>query len=302
VNRGKNITRDIMWMTKSAEPAPQSIDVSQWLEQLALEIRAIVAASIEVNVQVPPHGTLFARCDPTQMQQVVTNLALNARDAMSGSGTLSLSANRNDLNVRLVVADNGSGIPADVLPFIFEPLFTTKHSGTGLGLAVAQELVVRNGGTITVESTVGTGTRFEIELPEAPSLVSPAPTEERVDPQRGVVRRVVIVEDDPVVAAGLKSVLESEDIEVRVVHLGSEAMNAVAAFKPDAVVIDVSLPDVSGTVVYQQIAAKWPEMGVVFSTGHAEESGLPQISTRHVGYLRKPYSTEALLAKLREVV
>jgi len=113
---------------------------------------------------------------------------------------------------------------------------------------------------------------------------------------------IVIVEDDPIVASGLTTILESEDVQVRVVHLGSEALSAVDAFKPDAVLIDVSLPDMSGTVVYEQIAAKWPEMGVVFSTGHAEESGLIQPSSRHVGFLRKPYSSETLLSKLHEVI
>ena len=302
VSRGKGITQDIMRMTKSSEPNLQSVDVTPWLEQLAVEIRAVVGATIAVDVQLPPSGTLLARCDPTQMQQVVTNLALNARDAMAGGGTLSMSAKRTPAGVRIVIGDTGCGIPTETLPFIFEPLFTTKQSGTGLGLAVAQQLVIRNGGTISVESSVGTGTWFHIELPEALAVSPRVADEVSVARAPGGVRRVVIVEDDPIVASGLASVLESEDVKVQVVNRGSEALNAVAAFEPDAVVIDISLPDVSGTVVYEQIAARWPEMGIIFSTGHAEESGLPQASSRHVGFLRKPYSSDTLLTKLREVV
>jgi PAS domain S-box-containing protein len=302
VTRGKGITQDIMRMTKSPEPNLQSVDVTPWLEQLAVEIRALVGKSVAVDLQLPSSGTLFARCDPSQMQQVMTNLALNARDAMPGGGTLSLSVKRSEAGARLVIGDTGCGIAPETLPFIFEPLFTTKHSGTGLGLAVAQQLVIRNGGTIGVESSLGTGTWFHIDLPEAPAVNPAATAEVSVPRTHSGVRRVVIVEDDPIVASGLASVLESEDVKVHVVNRGSEAMDAVAAFEPDAVVIDISLPDVSGTVVYEQIAARWPEMGIIFSTGHADESGLTQASSRHVGFLRKPYSSDTLLTKLREVV
>jgi PAS domain S-box-containing protein len=301
VSRGKSVTQDILRMTRTPEPRLQSIDVTQWLGQLATEIRA-TAGAIEVVVSSPPPGTLFARFDPNQMQQVITNLANNARDAMAGSGELTLSAARADNAVRIVVADTGCGIPPETVPFIFEPLFTTKHSGTGLGLAVAQQLVLRNGGTIGVESTVGVGTRFQIDLPESMPVVSTLPGQYRLSPQEFGVRRVLIVEDDAAVAAGLSSALEIEDVQVRVVNMGMEAVDVVATFNPDVVLIDVSLPDISGAEVYEQIAAKWPNMAVIFSTGHADESRLPQPASRNVGFLRKPYSTETLLIKLREVV
>jgi len=300
VNRGRSVTQDIMGMTKTPEPALQPVDVTEWLEQLAGEIRAL-AGRIDVVVELPPRGTLFARCDPSQMQQVVTNLALNARDAMSGSGTLTISTTRtDDACVRIAVADTGCGIPADALPFIFEPLFTTKRSGTGLGLAVAQQLVVHNRGTIGVESSSTGGTRFRIDLPET-APPTPAVEVASVPPLRCGIRRIVIVEDDTAVAAGLTSILQSENVSVHVVHRGSEAVDAVARFHPDVVLIDISLPDMNGTSVYEKISARWPEMAVVFSTGHAEESRLPRAGLNRVAFLRKPYSTETLLTKLREV-
>jgi PAS domain S-box-containing protein len=302
VGRGKSITQDIMRMTRTAEPSLQIIDVSQWLAQLVVEIRAVVTPTIELAVEMPPRGTLFAFFDPAQMQQVVTNLALNARDAIGTTGTITLSAGRDRGMVCLAVGDDGAGIGAESLPFIFEPLFTTKQSGTGLGLAVAHQMVVRNGGAITVETAVGAGTWFRIELSAVERPLPIARSEMLTVSRRAMVRRVVVVEDDFVVAAGLCSMLESEDIEVRVVNFGREAMNAVDAFEPDAVIIDVGLPDVSGTVVYEQIAAKWPAMGVVFSTGHADESLLVPSSSRHLGFLRKPYSSETLMSKLQDVV
>jgi PAS domain S-box-containing protein len=302
VTRGKSVTQDIMRMTASPEPSLHSTDIAEWIEQIASEIRALVGGRIVVEVEAPPIGTLFARCDPSQMQQVVTNLALNARDAMPRGGRLTFSAAQYDDSVRLVVADSGSGIPPETLPFIFEPLFTTKKTGTGLGLAVAQQLVAGNGGTMSVESTVGEGTRFQIDLPVSAPHASPAGEEERRTPQQSGVNRVLIVEDDPAVGPGIAAVLESEGVEVCVVTRGGDALAAVETFAPDVVMIDVTLPDISGTAVYEQIVARWPSMRVIFSTGHADESRLPQHASKHVGFLRKPYSTATLLTKLREVV
>jgi PAS domain S-box-containing protein len=302
VRRGRGITQDIMRMTRIPDPALQSVDVTVWLDHIAAEIRALVAVGISVEVRVPPPATLFARCDPAQMQQVLTNLSLNAGDAMPQGGTLTLSAARTEKSVRLIVSDTGCGIAEQTLPFIFEPLFTTKYSGTGLGLAVVQQLVLRNGGTITVESSIDSGTRFQIDLPEdSAAAVKPA-DEARGSPPGFGVHRVLIVEDDPFVADGLSSMLELEGVRVLAVNLGCEAVAAVAAFQPDVVLIDIKLPDISGSEVYSRISAKWPQLAVIFSTGHADESLLPQSSSGRVGFLRKPYDGDALVATLREVV
>ncbi|MGZ7079922.1 MAG: response regulator, partial [Thermoanaerobaculia bacterium] len=187
------------------------------------------------------------------------------------------------------------------LPFIFEPLFTTKRSGTGLGLAVVQQLVLSNGGTIGVESVVDQGTQFDIELPRAAPVVPRAPDAQPLSPRHFGVRRVLVVEDDPDVAFGLTSILEAEGVETSLVTHGSEAMNRAAEFQPDAMLIDIGLPDMSGIEVYEQVAARWPKLPVIFSTGHADENRMPHPQP-HIGFLRKPYSTETLLAKLREVV
>jgi CheY-like chemotaxis protein len=300
VNRGKGVTQDILRTTRTQEPALESVDMTIWLGQVADEIRPQMNGRITVDIQAPPPATLFARCDPSQMQQVLTNLALNARDAMPGDGKLTLSLHAGE-TVHVVLADTGCGIPAETLPFIFEPLFTTKRSGTGLGLAVVQQLVLSNGGTIHVESVVGEGTQFDIELPRAAPVAPRAPDAQPVSPRHFGVRRVLVVEDDPEVAAGLTAILEAEGVETSIVTNGSEAMGRAADFQPDAILIDIGLPDMSGIEVYEQIAARWPRLPVIFSTGHAEESRMPK-PQQHIGFLRKPYGTEMLLAKLREVV
>jgi PAS domain S-box-containing protein len=302
IARGKGITQDILRMSRAAEPQIRSVEVIPWIEQLTSEIRGLVGTRVKVELDVPAWDPLFVRCDPAQMQQVLTNLAVNARDAMGGNGTLRILAERAGGMVRIVVADSGCGIPKETLPFIFEPLFTTKKSGTGLGLAVAQQIVVRNGGTIGVESEVGEGTRFTIELPQAEAPARETASAGDDHQQQLGIERILIVEDDPSVASGLAAILESEGIGVRVIERGEEAMRAVALFDPDVVLIDVSLPDMSGADVYEEIVGKYPGIGVIFSTGHADESRLPKAHSERVGFLRKPYSSETLLSKLREVM
>jgi PAS domain S-box-containing protein len=302
VARGKGITHDILRIARPAEPQVRSVELTPWLEQIVAEIRALVGARVNVDLDVPPWDPLFVQFDPAQMQQVLTNLAVNARDAMGGNGTLRVIAERSGSQVRMIVADTGCGIDGKTLPYIFEPLFTTKHSGTGLGLAVAQQIVVRNGGIIAVESAVGEGTRFTIEFPEAQAPEHDSAGDDQSDPEQLGVHRVLIVEDDPEVASGLAAILEGAGLAVRAVERGSEAVRAAAAFEPDVVLIDISLPDMSGAEVYELIVARWPRMSVIFSTGHADEANMPQMRSAHVGFLRKPYSGDTLLSKLREVV
>ncbi|MEA2165945.1 MAG: hypothetical protein QOK37_4072 [Thermoanaerobaculia bacterium] len=170
VARGRGITQDILRITRKTEPSKQAVDVTDWLEQIASEIRALVGERISVEVRVPAERALSMRCDPWQVQQVLTNLALNARDAMPAGGVITLAAERHGRRIHLIIADNGSGISPETLPHIFEPLFTTKRSGSGLGLAVAHQLVVSNGGTITVQSSTDQGTRFQIDLPVDPEV------------------------------------------------------------------------------------------------------------------------------------
>lgn len=178
VARGKQLTQQILGFTKSAEPYLEPLRLDEWLRRIVPELRELAGRSVDINVQLPSTEAVV-RADEVQMQQVITNLVLNARDAMPGGGgklwiaievtsepkTFSFGTVAAGMAI-LSVRDTGKGIPADVLPNIFEPLFTTKRSGTGLGLAVAQQVIVRSGGSIDVESTPGQGTTFYIALPE----------------------------------------------------------------------------------------------------------------------------------------
>lgn len=309
VARGKRVTQEILRFTQPAEPSVQTVVLSEWLHQLMPELRVLIGQRIDLAVEVPARP-IAARCDPAQLQQVLTNLVLNARDAIAGDGKITLTVSDAperqhlaaipDDMVLLAVRDTGSGMTPKVLDQIFEPLFTTKRSGTGLGLAVAQQVIVRHGGSIHAESAPGKGTTFFIFLPAA-APVAVARTERRPDSVR--IRRVLLVEDEEAVARGIAAVLESEGIEVRVVDRGTEAHAAAQSFVPDVVVLDLHLPDISGIEVFADLKISWPDLPVIFSSGHADEAALEQqIASGSVGFLRKPYDSDALLDALQKVV
>lgn len=304
VTRGKRVTQEILQFTQPVEPALQVVDAEAWLGGILPELRAMIGQRIELALELPSEKVMI-RCDALQLQQVLINLALNARDAMSRGGkiTIALSADRSRARegmAVLSVADSGCGMTGKVLESIFVPLFTTKRTGTGLGLAVAQQVVARNGGSIHGESTPGAGTTFYIAIPLAGSSHGSA---EVVAPRALLhVTRILLVEDEPAVAAGVVALLETEGIEVAVVGQGAEAVAAANSLRPDAVILDLTLPDIQGTEVYERLAARWPDLPVIFSTGHGDETALkPYLSSPHVGFLRKPYDFAALTAMLQKV-
>jgi two-component system cell cycle sensor histidine kinase/response regulator CckA len=304
VARGKRVTQEILRFTQPAEPAKQPVDLKDWLEQLVPELQAATGQRIRIEVEAPPEPVIVA-CDSAQMQQVITNMVLNARDAIPDGGTITIriAASGGDVPAGMAllsVRDTGTGMMPGVLQNIFEPLFTTKRSGTGLGLAVAQQVVVRHGGTIHVESQPGVGTSFYIFLPVA----GQAPRREQRAGSRAVrASSLLLVEDDAAVAAGIASLLESEGIHVEIVDLGAKAIEAVSASRPDAVILDVSLPDVSGVGVYEQLSKRWSDLPILFSTGHGDEATLePYLDSPHVGFLRKPYDLQTLLDALERII
>ena len=314
VKRGKRITQDILRFTQPAQPIRTSIDMGQWIENVALEARSLMyGCTVQSSVE---HG-LRIDGDPTQLQQIFTNLVLNARDAMPDGGTLTIDVRHEPPNARLpfaidhperfahvIVRDTGCGMSVETQRHIFEPLFTTKKSGTGLGLPVTHQVVQRHGGDIFVESTPGAGTTFHIFLPLAAESVEARATELAQEIQAmHDARRVLLIEDDVSVAAGLVSLLELEGLHVDIATTGEEALRRVEELDPDVVVLDVGLPDMDGTSVYTALAEQYPDLPIVFSTGHADKGKLNSLLERpHVAFLLKPYESSALLGAIREVM
>ena len=309
VQRGRRVTEDILRFTRAAAaPGLHSINVNTWLSGIGLEIGQLLADRVEVRIDSKA-PELDVIGDHSQLNQVLTNLALNARDAMPDGGQLIIAASpctsppsgMPEHCVEIIVRDSGVGMDAATAAHAFEPLFTTKkHGGTGLGLAVVQKIIRAHGGKISLQSVVGEGTTFRIILPArqaSADSAAGAPVERVWSP-----RRVLLIEDDIAVALGLAQLLRDYGMTVDVLHTGVGSLEAVRKFDPEVVVLDVALPDRSGIEVYEELAAVHPRLPVVFSTGHADEARLDgPLSRDNVAFLRKPYSVDCLLEEIERM-
>jgi PAS domain S-box-containing protein len=300
IARGKRVTEEILRLTRPTELVRVVFAVEPWLRDLAAAVHPALSSKHRVVVDVID-PSLRVHADRHQLHQVFTNLILNARDAMPDGGTVTLSARREAAFVHFTVRDTGCGMSEETLRHIFEPLFTTKRSGTGLGLAVAHQVVQRHGGEIFAESIAGAGTTFHLSLPIAETEgESAAPAAS--PPKSSRARRLLLVDDDEAVVAGLGALLELEGIQVDAVRSGAAAIEYLRHARPDVVLLDVGLPDMDGTEVYAQIAAIDPELPVVFSTGHADTERLHGLERRHVASLLKPYDAGTLLEAIERVM
>ena len=254
--------------------------------------------------------------DPAQLDQVLLNLAVNARDAMPDGGTLTIATGHAVVlrpegegpgalppgrYALLEVTDTGCGIPPEVLPRLFEPFFTTRpgQGGTGLGLATVQGIVAQSGGRITVESEPGAGTRFRIHLPrqEAPAALPPAPAAAAA--AIGSAGPIVLVEDEDTLRRLAERVLARAGHAVLPAD-GAEGALALldGAPQPAALVSDVAMPGMDGVALARRLRTRWPGLPVVLLSGYAEAALGADLAGEGLHFLAKPYAPAELLAAL----
>lgn len=309
IQRGKRIVLDILRFAQPYVPVTTAVDLGEWWETFAPEAENVLGNMISVVSTIPSRG-LYTVADRTQLSQVLANLVANARDAMPAGGTLTVEASglepdatfpfgvvpHPDRFVQVSIRDTGHGMAAEVMDRVFEPLYTTKQSGgTGLGLAVADQVLTRHGGYIFVESEPGRGSTFHLFLPRAtpPSSDKAAVTGLTRTP---AARKVLIIDDEESIVLGIGSLLEQEGIEVEAIGSGVEAAQAIARFHPDVVLLDFGLPDMDGSEVYACIRELDRSLPVIFATGHGDrrvlQDGLNDPRTR---FLQKPFEVADLL-------
>jgi two-component system sporulation sensor kinase A len=299
ISRGKRASQEILRFANPKEPQLFAIDVRTWLPTLLGQLVAALPSSIALSSSTDP-GVRFIRGDGEHLEQVITNLVFNARDAIGGSGTIHVGVSLTEGDeaefVRISVSDDGSGIPPGMLDQIFEPLFTTKRNGTGLGLAIARRLMEGQGGTLMAENQPDGGAAFHLLVPVT-EAVSPT-----VQPIAGAApgpMRILLVEDDLSVGAGLEELLKAEGYETSWVRAAGEACDAARAMRPHVAIIDVNLPDGNGVDLIPILRAEHADLPVVLSTGHVELdlSG----GKKRVLSLMKPYELGDLLAAIGNV-
>jgi two-component system cell cycle sensor histidine kinase/response regulator CckA len=307
-DRAAGLVRQLLMFSRRQPSRPEVIDLNEVLTGLAGLLRRLLGERVEVRAQLSPEAVLV-RADRGQLEQVVMNLAVNARDAMPDGGTLTLTtanpeAGRNGKGpafARLSVADTGTGMSEELKARIFEPFFTTKgpDKGTGLGLATVYGIVQQAGGHINVDSTLGAGTTFHIYLPECTGTATPSterPAREaaaRENTGRG--RSVLLVEDEDGVRKMARFVLEGQGYRVAEAR---DAETALELLKPDPavdlLVTDLSMPGMDGRELAGRLRAVRPGVGVVFVSGYVPEAGRLDDVPAAV-FLPKPFTPTELL-------
>lgn len=318
VRRGRTITQQILRIMRADAPNRTRVPVQRIIHTVTEEVRSLVGPVIRLE-SVAPQPDLFVLADSAQIEQLIANLCLNARDAMPAGGILTIAAEETTERefpfgvlsrtapsfVHISVRDDGAGIPDELQHRIFEPLFTTKKAqgGTGLGLTVAQQIATSHDGALFVESRLGEGTTLHLFLPAAPPAETSTVEVASADLPENL-QRILLVEDDDLVAHGLTASLGSMMLETRRVATGAAAVDAVETFRPDAVVLDYGLPDLPGTTVYKLLRSRWPKLPIVFATGHADAAVVrSEIGSEAVEICFKPFDVarllEAIVASMR---
>lgn len=313
IQRGKRIVMDILRFTQPHVPSTASVDLAEWWEVFGPEATVVLGNMISVTSVIP--DGLCVTADRGQLCQVLANLVANSRDAMPAGGRLVVEANElspdatfpfgvvphPDRFIQIAITDTGCGMSAEITERVFEPLYTTKASGgTGLGLAVAHQVISQHGGYIFVESEPGTGTTFHLFLPKAAQACSDAGAA-RPGPAPHA-RKLLIIEDERSIVDGLSLLLQADGIEVEGIGSGLETAEAIGRFHPDVVLLDYGLPGMDGSEVYALIRTLDRAIPIIFATGHGDRRTLhDNLHDPRTRFLQKPFEVAELLAVMVEL-
>jgi two-component system cell cycle sensor histidine kinase/response regulator CckA len=315
-----SLTQRLLAFSRKQMISPKVLDLDVVIGNVRRMLQRLIGEDIHLEAVAGP-DLWPVRFDPGQGEQILVNLAVNARDAMPDGGTLRLETANVRLEddqtrrhpgvppgeyVRLSVSDTGSGMSADVQAHLFEPFFTTKGPGrgTGLGLAMVYGAVSQNLGHIEVTSESGRGTTFGIYLPRAVDDGAPPETELDGAMPRGT-ETVVLVEDDEAVRTLALLLLTRLGYSVRAFASGPEALAAVAGQTApiDLLITDVIMPDMNGRILAERLIALRPGTRVLFASGYTSDAIVHHgVLDADVAFLAKPYSVDALARRVREVL
>jgi PAS domain S-box-containing protein len=319
--RASDLTRQILVFSRKQVVEPQLLAIGDVVRGIEGMLARLMGEAITVVTSLPEQVGIV-RADQGQLEQVLVNLAANARDAMPDGGTFVLATAAVEVMAPdpshpgvpsghytlLTASDTGSGIPPEVRAKIFDPFFTTKARGhgTGLGLSMVYGIVQQAGGTIRVESAVGAGTAFFVYLPTVLGAVAArtTPATARSANAGGRGERILLVEDDDAVRAVAQQMLLRHGYTVEVAIDGGAALARLrGAPRPDLLLTDVVMPRMHGRELADRAQALHPGLRVLFMSGYADDEVLVRgVATDGIAFLPKPFATAELLAKVRAVL
>jgi two-component system, cell cycle sensor histidine kinase and response regulator CckA len=321
VRRASDLTRRLLASGRQATKGQQLVSINWIIEDTAAMLSRVIEEDIEVRVSLGKNIGLV-RADLGQIEQILLNLAVNARDAMPNGGKFIVTTEsvrlddgftskhpgmKSGEHVLLRISDSGHGMRAEELTRIFEPYYTTKAAGkgTGLGLAIVDSIVRQNGGCIFADSKPGAGTSFEIYLPIETNVAKkpPASWREEVPSAQGQ-ERLLIVEDAEPLRFATAEYLASLGYKVSVAGNGEEALRLLEVNRDvDLVIVDVVMPHMNGPIFSRHVIDRYPQIKLLFTSGHTEsvllQKGMP---TSQKNFLQKPFSQATLAVKIREIL
>jgi PAS domain S-box-containing protein len=325
-NRATVLTRQLLAFGRRQHLERHSINLNDTIGEIMKLLRRIIGEDVEVNVKAGSNlSTVYA--DPAQIEQVIMNLAVNARDAMPQGGSLTIETNNVILDesyqrqypyvtpgkyVQIMVSDTGSGIDLKTQKRIFEPFFTTKEvdKGTGLGLSMVYGIIKQHEGHINVYSEVGQGTTFKVFLPAVDSAVDKEAHTVQY-PLLGGTETILVAEDEEALRNLARNVLETLGYTVLMAENGEEAVEIYTENREriDMLLFDVVMPRMGGIEAYERIRESGAEVPFIFMTGYSSESVKSRVVMQHKSMeelgavvLQKPYNVEGLGRKVREVL
>ncbi|WP_051327457.1 PAS domain S-box protein [Desulfatibacillum aliphaticivorans] len=319
--RSSEVTRQLLAFARKQTIAPRVLDLNETLEGMLKMLRRLIGEDIRM-IWKPGSETWFVRMDPSQLDQLLANLCVNARDAISSGGEICISVHNEivspeaciptpDLKpgdyVLLSVKDNGCGMDRETMANIFEPFFTTKKPdrGTGLGLSTIYGIVKQNDGAVLVESEPGKGALFKIYLPRHGSPETASEALQAAEPLEGKGETVLLVEDEKAIISMAKSMLERSGYRVLTASSPQKALNLVDEFQDgiQLLITDVIMPGMNGKDLAEELKSRHPSLKVLFMSGYtADLIARHGVLEKDVHFLEKPFSQNKLAEQVRKAL
>jgi len=314
------LTQQLLAYSRKQVLTPVEVDLNQTVANLHARLTRLVREDITVSFQ-PSSRPAVIRIDPAQLDQIIVNLVLNARDAIATTGRILIDITclaASSVNVpldvhvpaveyvRLRVVDDGVGIPSALRAHLFEPFFAVKDGGrgAGLGLASVYGIVRQSGGFIDVESELGRGTTFEMHFPAIESSLEPDESRSREGKRAGGRATILLVEDEDAVRGVAGTMLRRQGYLVLDAPTPARACEIFAeqGGNVDLLLTDVVMPEMNGPALAQRLAVLNPELRVLFMSGYADVASPFDVGNPNITFLNKPFQSSVLLSKVREVL